>query len=83
MSPPLPWAIPVDGGAVDYTNCISVEGQYPPPRNECPGFNTKQSDAEAPAILELWEMWSTLSLPSLPGSLWPGVVVPVRVPSMG
>ena len=28
-------------------------------------------------------MWSTLSLPSLPGSLWPGVVAPDRVLSQG
>ena len=28
-------------------------------------------------------MWSTSSLPLLPGPLRPGVVVPVRVPSMG
>ena len=28
-------------------------------------------------------MWSTPSLPLLPGPLWPGVVAPVRVPSMG
>ena len=28
-------------------------------------------------------MWSTTSLPSLPGPLWPGVVAPERVLSMG
>ena len=28
-------------------------------------------------------MWSTPSLPSLPGSLWPGVVAPGRVLSTG
>ena len=27
-------------------------------------------------------MWSTLSLPLLPGPLWPGVVAPNRVLSM-
>ena len=32
---------------------------------------------------ELWGMWSTPSLPSLPGPLWPGVVAPDRVLSMG
>ena len=31
---------------------------------------------------ELLEKWSTHSLPSLPGPLWPGVVAPDRVQSM-
>ena len=34
-------------------------------------------------MLELWGMRSTLSLPSLPGPHWPGVIVPNRVLSMG
>ena len=51
--------------------------------NECPGYDTKQSDGEVPVILELWEMQSTPSLPSLPGSLRPRVVAPDRVLSMG
>ena len=34
-------------------------------------------------MLELWGMQSTPPLPSLPGPLWPGVVVPDRVLSMG
>ncbi len=34
-------------------------------------------------MLELWGMWSTPSLLSLPGPLWPGVVAPDRVFSMG
>ena len=34
-------------------------------------------------MLELWEMQSSLSLPSLPGSLWLGVVAPDRVLTMG
>ena len=50
--------------------------------NECPGYNIKQSDREAPT-LETWRMWSTPSLPMLPGSLWPGVLAPDRVLSMG
>ena len=60
-------------GAVEYTD---------PPPDECPGYNTKQSDAEVPAVLELWGMRSTPSLPSLPGPLWPGVVAPDRALSM-
>ena len=29
------------------------------PPNECPGYDTKQSNAEVPVILELWGMRST------------------------
>ena len=50
---------------------------------ECPGYNTKQSDGEASVMLELLKMQSTTLLPSLPGPLEPGVVVPDRVLSMG
>ena len=39
------------------------------PPNECPDYDTKQSDGEVPAMLELWGMRSTPSLPSLPGPL--------------
>ena len=45
-----------------------------PYSNECPGYDTKQSDNEVPVILEPWGMWITPSLPSLPGPLWPKVV---------
>ena len=55
----------------------------PTPPNECPGYDTKQSDDEVPAVLELWGMRSTPLLPSLPGPLWPGVVAPDRALSMG
>ena len=34
-------------------------------------------------MLELWGMWSTPSLTSLPSPLWPEVVAPDRVLSMG
>ena len=37
---------------------------------------------EAPVMLELWRMWSTPSLPLLPGSLWPRVVAPDRILSI-
>ena len=46
------------------------------PTNECPGYDTKHSDGEVPAVLELWEMRSTPLLPSLPGPLQLGVVAP-------
>ena len=54
-----------------------------PPPYECPGYDTKQSDGEVQAVLELWGMRCTPSLPSLPGPLWPGVVAPDRALSMG
>ena len=66
--------------AVEYTDCIFARGKTP---NECPGYDTKYSDREVPVLLELWGMRSTPSLPSLPGPLWPGMVAPVRVLSMG
>ena len=46
-------------------------------------LNCLKSDGRIPIMLELWGMRSTLSLPSLPGSLWPGVVAADRVLSMG
>ena len=60
---------------------FSAEGYDSP--NDCPGYNTKQSHCEAPVMLELWGMRSTSSLPSLSGPLWPRVVAPDRVLSMG
>ena len=59
-------------GTVEYTD-----------PNECPGYDTKQSDGEVPVVLELWGMRITPSLPSLPGPLWPGVVAPDSTLSMG
>ena len=50
--------------------------------NEYSGYDTKQSDGEAPVMLELWGMQSTPSLPSLPGPLCPRVVAPDRVLSL-
>ena len=51
--------------------------------DECPGYNTKQSDGEVPVMMDLWGMRSTLLLPSLPGPLWPRVVAPDMVPIYG
>ena len=42
---------------------------------ECPVYDTKPTEGEAPD-LKFRGMWSTLSLPLLPGLLWPCVVVP-------
>ena len=61
---------------------LLCRGVRPPP-NECPRYDTKQSDGEVPAVLELWGMRYTPSLPSLPGPLWPEVVAPDRALSMG
>ena len=55
-------------------------GKTPP--YKCPGYDMKQSDGEALVIMELWEMWSTPSLPLLPGPLWPRLVAPDRVLSI-
>ncbi len=68
-------------GAVGYTDCTAA-GRYNP-RNECPRYDTKQSDGEIPVMLGLWGMWSTPSLPLLPAPLWPGIVAPDRIQSMG
>ena len=51
--------------------------------NECPGYETKQSDGEVPVMLGLWGMRSTPSLPLLPSPLWPGLVAPEKALSMG
>ena len=51
-------------GAVKYTNSIYAVGECP--HNEYSRYDTKQSDGKAPVMLELWGMWSTSSLPSLP-----------------
>ena len=69
-------------GAVEYTDCFSAEGMTPTP-NECPRYDTKQSDGEVPGVLERWGVQSTPSLPSLPGPLWVGVLAPDRALSMG
>ena len=43
--------------------------RHPTPANECPGYDTKQSDGEA-----------SVMLPSLRSPLWPGVVAPDKGP---
>ena len=50
--------------AVQYANCISAEGRIL--SNVCPGYDIKPSDDEVP-VLELLGLWSTFSLPLLPG----------------
>ena len=50
--------------------------------NECPRYDTKQSDGVVSVVLKVLRMQHTPSVPSLPGPLWPGVVAPDRVLSM-
>ena len=64
-------------GAVECTDCISAARSLH--SNECPRYDTKQSEGKVPVLLELCGMRSTPLLPSLPGSLWPRVVAPERV----
>ena len=70
-------------GAEEYTDCISAEGVRHLPYNKYSGYDTKQSDSKALVMLELWGMWITPSLSLLPSSLWPRVVAPDRVLSLG
>ena len=51
--------------------------------DECPWYDTKQSDDEVSVMEELWGMQSAPLLPSLPSPLWPGVIAPARALSMG
>ena len=64
-------------GTIEYIDYISAEGQDRP--TNCPRYGIKQSDGEAPEMLELWGMLSTQPLTSLPGPLWLGMVAPDRV----
>ena len=50
------------------------------PHNECPAYDTKQSDGEVPVMLELWGMRSTRLLP---GPVWPGMVARDKDPIYG
>ena len=64
-------------GAVEYTDCISTEGQNSP--DECPEYYTKQYDGNVSLMQKVWRILSTALLPSLPGLIWPRVVTPDRV----
>ena len=69
----LKMALVSPAGAVEYTDCT----------NECPDYDTKQSDGEVPVMLRLWGMRSTPSLTLLPDPVWPGMVAPDRALSIG
>ena len=56
-------------------------GKTPSPqRKSCIGHSTIRWWNSS---LKVWEMWRPLSLLLLPGPLWLGVVVPVRIPCIG
>ena len=65
------------------TPTASLQRRKTLPSNECPRYDTKQSDGEVLVMLELWGMQSTPLLLSLPGPLWPGVVAPNKGPIYG
>ena len=67
--------------AVETPTASLLSGKTTP--NEYPGYDSKQSDGEVPVIGEIWGMLSTSPLWSIPGPVWPGVVTPDRVLSMG
>ena len=53
-----------------------------PKKVEFPEYDAKTSDSVT-RVLKSWSVWSTLSFPFLASQLWFGLVVPVRIPSMG
>ena len=55
----------------------------PANRNKCLEYDIKLPGGNDLVILDLWGIWSTLSLASLPGLLLPGMVAPDRVLSVG
>ena len=65
------------------TPTASMQRGKTPPPYECPRYDAKKSGGEIPVMLVLWGMRSTPSLPLLPGSLWPGMVVAERARFMG
>ena len=46
-------------------------------------YDSKQSECDVSVTQDIWGMQSTYLLPSLPGPLWPRVVAPDKVESMG
>ena len=58
--------------------CRGVKATF----NKCPGYYNKPSDEE-PLALEIWGIWITPSLPSLPGTHYLGVLALDWVLSMG
>ena len=53
-------------------NTLTAPLQRSKTPNECPVYDTKQSDGQVQVLLGLWGIRSTSSLPWLPGLLWSG-----------
>ena len=75
-----PSFLPQPTWAEEYTDFISAEGLDSP--TSVLIHDSKPSDGEASATLELWGIQSSPLSPSLPGRLWPIVVAPDRVLSI-
>ena len=75
--------IPLSSRALDVRILMMFYPEGLHPRNECPGYDTKQSDSEIPVMPEVWGIQSNPLLPSLPGPLWLGVVTSDKGLSMG
>ena len=67
------------------TIMFNISTQFSPirPLDRTLSDATTPSQSEAFVMLELWGMWITPLLLSLPGSLWPGMVAPDNALSMG
>ena len=71
--------VALSAGAAEYTDCISVEEQGS--LNECPGYDTKQFESEAPVMQEFGRMRCTPFIAIAPrftmtrsGSTWYGPI---------
>ena len=77
ISQPQSFQLDQLAGFIEFWQHLS-RGVRPLP-NECPGYDTKQSEGEVPVML--LAMRSTPSL--LSGPIWPGMVAPDRALSVG
>ena len=69
-------------GSVEYTDFVSAEWVRPLSPNECPRYDIKQSDDEAPALEFGGNVGVSLHCHFLPDLLTSGVVAPDRVLSI-
>ena len=74
---PTPWCSSYWKGSL--RSISSLQRSKPPPRNGCPGYDTKSTNDNQ----EFWEMWVTPTWPLLPCPHLAGVVVLLWVLSMG
>ncbi len=68
--------------AIQFIQTVLICRGVRSPPNECPGYDTKQSDGEIAVMLQLTGIRSTPSLPSLPAPLKPEMIALDRVLSM-